>query len=369
MILTAIWITCYAVFAGVLIANIRYLRATSRLGQPLPDAPLSVSIIVPARNEEHNLPRLLPSLFQQSYTHFEVIVYDDQSDDGTWEVLQRSRDHRLRTIRGAGLPPGWVGKTHALDQAAGTASGDLLLFLDADAELEDDQALERLVRRFRTLPDTSVLSGITRLDGGGQLLVSLVPFVMLTHLPLALATRHPSSHLSGMNGQCWMIDRSTYERLRPHRHHRGDVLEDIRIGRYLKSQGVTPHLLDLQGEVRVRMYRSLGDAWLGFRKNVYPFLGETPFRFALGFGSFVGFWVLAPLVSSWFVLAWYGLKVGSDRIVHTPWWVSTLTPVTFLLSAALQLDSAIAHWTGRAAWKGRPIARHVVDVQGPASAP
>jgi glycosyltransferase involved in cell wall biosynthesis len=361
--LTPIWVFGYVVFATVLLANVRYFRRPRRLGAELPDEPPSVSIVIPARNEEDNLRRLLPSLQRQSYPRFEIIVYDDRSDDGTWDVLAGCDDARLRTVRGGPLPPGWVGKTHALDEASRIATGDLLLFLDADAVLEDADALRRLVRRYRTLPDSSVLSGLTRLEGGGQLLVSLVPFVMLTHLPLSLATRHPSPHLSGMNGQCWMILRSQYEHLRPHRHHRGEVLEDIRIGRYLKSQGLTPHLLDLQDDVRVRMYGSLREAWVGFRKNVYPFLGETPLRFAAGFGSFVAFWVAAPLISPWFVVAWYVLKVGTDRLVHTPAWVSVLAPVTFVLSAALQLDSAIAHWTGRAAWKGRPIARRVVEAQ------
>jgi glycosyltransferase involved in cell wall biosynthesis len=358
-----IWTVGYAVFATVFLANVRYFRAVRRLEAGPPDPLPSVSIIVPARDEEQNLQQLLPSLFAQAFHDFEIVVYDDRSQDGTWSVLQRFDDPRLHAVRGGDLPPGWVGKTHALDQATRRASGELLLFLDADAELMDADALTRLVQRFRALPDSAVLSGITRLEGGGQLLVSLVPFIMLTHLPLRLATRHPSPQLSGMNGQCWMIDRRTYERLRPHRHHRADVLEDIRIGRFLKSQGHTPHLVDLQGEVRVRMYRSLADAWLGFRKNVYPFLGETPAKFALGFGSFVAFWVAAPLVSPWFLLAWYALKVGSDRVVHAPLWVSAATPLTFLLSAVLQLDSAVAHWTGRAAWKGRPIARRVIEAR------
>jgi hypothetical protein len=117
------------------------------------------------------------------------------------------------------------------------------------------------------------------------------------------------------------------------------------------------------------MYESLADAWHGFRKNVYPFLGETPLRFGFGFGAFLAFWVLAPLISPWFIVVWYVLKAGSDRLVHASVWVSALTPLSFLLCAVLQLDSAIAHWTGRATWKGRPIARRVVETGDRTPAP
>lgn len=364
MSLTLVLAVGYLACAAVLAANVRYFRATRSLGHPLPAPAPSVSVVIPARNERHNLPRLLPGLLAQSYPDFEVIVYDDRSDDGTWEWVSEVAHPRLRLLRGGDVPPGWIGKTYALDQATRDASGTLLLFLDADVDLTDPEALGRLVRRYLALPKGSVLSGITHLDGGGRLLVSLVPFVMLTHLPLRTATTHPSAHLTGMNGQCWMIDRAAYDRLRPHRRHRGDVLEDVRIGRYLKSEGLCPHLLDLQGEVRVRMYDSLGSAWVGFRKNVYPFLGETPLRFALGFGSFVAFWVLGPLLSPWYLLAAYLLKTGTDRLARMPIWVSALTPVTFVLGAALQIDSAVAHWTGRATWKGRPVSRRSVQSEG-----
>ena len=79
--------------------------------------------------------------------------------------------------------------------------------------------------------------------------------------------------------------------------------------------------------------------------------------------------VLAPLISPWFIVVWYVLKAGSDRLVHASVWVSALTPLSFLLCAVLQLDSAIAHWTGRATWKGRPIARRVVEAGDRSPAP
>ncbi len=361
MSLASVLGACYLVFGGILAANAWYMRRSRRPGPPLPADPPTISVLVPARNEEHNLPRFLASVLGQDYPRYEIIVYDDGSEDGTWSVLSACRDPRLVRLRGDGPPRGWLGKVHALYQATRRAQGDILLFLDADARLVDDGALTRLVRRFLNLPAPAVLTGITHLEGGGRVIVSLVPFVILTYLPLPLAVRSRFPRLSGMNGQCWMIRRREYMRLEPHNAHRSDVLEDVHIGRYLKARGVVPHSLDLQDEVRVRMYRDLAHAWAGFRKNVYPFTGGTVWSFALVHLSYLALFVLAPLVSPWFLLAWYALKAGSDRLVRMPLWVSAMTPVSLALGAALQLDSALAHWTGRAQWKGRPIVRRLVD--------
>src|SRR4051794_5311204 len=95
-----------------------------------------VSIVVPARNEERNLPRLLPSLLGQRYPRYEVIVVDDQSEDATPGILTEwaGRDPKLRVIRGGELPEGWKGKPFAMHQGALAATGEWLLFTDADTD-------------------------------------------------------------------------------------------------------------------------------------------------------------------------------------------------------------------------------------------
>ncbi|UCF40154.1 MAG: glycosyltransferase [Gemmatimonadota bacterium] len=346
----------YALMTVTLLANIWQLRRSRPREHPHARQP-SLSVLIPARNEAGNLRRLLPSLLSQEYADFEVIVYDDGSEDATWEVLQGMPNPRLKTLRGSGPPAGWVGKVHALYRASLSASGEALLFLDADAALKDARALARLVSRFDSLPRGSVLTGITHLRGGGRLLVSLVPFILLSQLPIALVPRTPFARLSGLNGQCWMIRRSDYERLSPHRANRDEVLEDIRIGQYLKRHGVIPYMADLQNEVEVWMYRSVPEAWVGFRKNVYPFMGETPWSFLGQHALYLALFVAAPLLSPWFIACWYGLKTVSDRFVRCPISVTLATPLSLGLGALLQLDSAISHWTGRVRWKGRSVVR------------
>lgn len=337
----------------VLASNLWYLHRYRRRASL--DTLPTLSVLIPARNEAANLKRLLPSLLAQDHPAFEVIVYDDGSEDATWEVLQSVDDPRLTAVQGSGPPPGWVGKVHALYQATRRAAGSRYLFLDADAALNDASALRRLAERFAALPPASVLTGFTRLRGRASLLVSMVPNAILIGLPWLLVRRSRSTQLSALNGQCWMMDADDYHEHEPHEALPDEVLEDVMIGRYLKRQGLLPVLVDVQQEVSIYMYDSFAAAWHGFRKNAYLILGGSPLSFAGLFLYFMLVFVLAPLATPWLLLSVYGLKTASDRTSGFPWWVSALAPLSYLLSSALQLDSALSHWSGRVDWKGRRV--------------
>ena len=366
-----------ALHAGVLaivLVNRVYL-ARSRRPPPAPRAGTRAVVLVPARNEEANLARLLPSVLAQTGIEWQAIVLDDASDDGTWNVIEahRARDARLVGVRGSGPPPGWVGKVFALHTAAAhafemlgeTRPDDVFVFLDADAELADPGALARLVGR-RQAGGGGALTGMPRLRdrGGAALLTSLVPFAVVAALPLPLVPRTRSAALSALNGQAWLLGADDYRRLAPHAAVAGEVLEDVEIGRYLKRRGVTLRLVDLAGEVRVEMYRSFGEAWQGFRKNAYLLAGGRPTAFAAFFALYTVCWVLpsvawtvagpaglAPLATLWLV------KALIDRWSHVPLAVTLAAPLVLALGAALQLDSAVAHARGRVAWKGRTVGR------------
>ena len=338
-------------FWGVLLANLAYLRRQPR---PASSTSPTLSVCIPARNEANNLRRLLPSLQRQDYPDLEILVWDDGSKDDTWAVLQNHEDERLTPLRGQDPPDGWVGKTHALYQCTRRASGDCYLFLDADAELHGPDALQQLMARHSAAP-TSVSSGFPHLRGGAMLLVSLVPHALLRSLPWPLVPRTKSASLSALNGQCWFVNAEVYHTHEPHEHVKNAVLEDVAIGRYLKSQGHPPSLLDVQDLVSVYMYDSYGAAWRGFRKNAYLLLGGTPPRFAAMYTGFVLTWLVAPFLSLWFVASLYGLKLVTDRASGASLTVTLLAPVSYLLGLALQLDSALHHWLGRVSWKGRSV--------------
>ncbi|OZC02172.1 glycosyltransferase family 2 protein [Rubricoccus marinus] len=372
--LVQIALVVHAAVLALALTNIAWLRSRRDRRQAVTDGPMAepvrVSVMVPARNEEANLARLLPSLLEQTYPDLEIIVVDDASEDGTWDVIHAHADPRLVPVQGSGPPPGWVGKVHALYQAQKHASGDVFLFLDADARLRSPEAVQRLVERFaanasESSADASGLSGsgigMTGLPHytdrfPGALMTSLVPFAVLAALPVPLVPRTKSPGLSALNGQFWMMGAETYRALRPHERLKSAVLEDVMIGRLTKREGLRLHFEDVQPEIEVQMYGSLSEAWRGFRKNAFLLAGG---------GSWVGFiaffvlyslvWVVSPLASlSLFASTWL-IKAVIDRAMGMPLAVSALGPLPLWMGAALQLDSALAHARGVVDWKGRNV--------------
>ena len=319
-----------------------------------------VSVILPARNEERHLPRLLDSLFAQRYEDFEVVVYDDGSTDCTPEILAACSDSRLVRLRGEGPPPGWLGKPHALYEATRHATGDVFLFLDADAALAHPEALRELAERHAALPAPAVLTGVTNLrTSGAWLLVSMAAHAILTGLPWFVPRRVRLRSLGGVNGQVWMIDADVYRRFEPHAAVRDRILEDVEAGRYLRVQGVGLTIAPLARLVHVRMYEDYPDAWRGFRKNTYFMLGGTPLAFAVLLLVYVGTYLVAPFVTPWLLIPLVVTKAVTDVLCGLPVWHGLTAPLSHLLSVALALDSAHAYATGRARWKGRTVGKSV----------
>jgi glycosyltransferase involved in cell wall biosynthesis len=346
------------------LGNLVYLRRQeASASAPLP----SLSVCIPARNEEENLRRLVPTLRAQDYPELEILVWDDGSDDDTWDVLTRAEAPRLTPLRGSDPPPNWVGKVHALYQCTRRATGECYLFLDADAELRRPDALRQLVGRHLN-SSTRLSSGFPRLTGSALLLVSLVPHAILSSLPWPLVPRTRMPGLSALNGQCWLIDSDVYHAQEPHEAVNDAVLEDVAIGRHMKREGISPTLLDVQDLIAVHMYDGFGAAWRGFRKNAYLLPGGTVPQFLFMYGGFVLCWLIGPLLSLWFLASLYGLKIVTDRASGMPALVSLLAPVSYLLALVLQFDSAVHHWRDHVHWKGRSVPSSARSASSPGDA-
>lgn len=342
---------------GVIILNLLLNLATFTLRRRArgTDALPSVSVLVPARNEEHNLPRLMASFAQQDHPSAEMIIYDDQSNDETWEIIQKAGDRRIRGIRGGEVPDGWVGKTNGCYQLSLQAQGSAFLFIDADTEFQHPAALRHMSERFAARPESTVLTGMTLLKGGGRTIVTMVGALIIGCIPWWMGKRVPLAAMSGVNGQCWMITADDYRRLEPHQQVRGEVLEDIRIGRYLHRQGLTPLLDDVTNDLTVHMYGTFSEAWRGFRKNTADILGRTLFSSVLALAGYILIFIVAPVLAPVLLVSLFLLKFISDRITRQPMAVSLLAPVSFVLIIFLGLDSMFNRSRGRIEWKGRII--------------
>ena len=231
-----------------------------------------LSIVVPARNEERQIERCVRSLLAQAYPKFEVVAVDDQSTDATHEILERiaSEDARLRVVRGATLPAGWVGKPWALVQGANVARGELLLFTDADTVHEPPAAAASAsyLKSF-ALDAVSVLC-----DQELETLAerAVLPTIFWT-IGFAVGSfdalndpQRPDNAL--FNGQYVMIPARVYRAFGGHEVVHDRIAEDYELAHFMKRRGYRTHLVGASGLVRTRMYRSFVEIWHGFGKNL-----------------------------------------------------------------------------------------------------
>jgi len=238
------------------------------------DAIPSLSIVVPARDEQRSIERCIRSLVAQRGVDAEVIVVDDGSTDATPAILARLALEfpALRVVAGDALPGGWVGKPWACAQGARRARGEWLLFTDADSCHEEYASASTL--RFARERHADALSIMTGQELGTLAEAAILPAVlqMIVFAAGMLSEindpQRPDRALA--NGQYLLVSRLAYDALGGHTALRGEVVEDIEFARNLKRDGRF-RLIVAEGTqlVRVRMYRSFREIWDGFTKNTY----------------------------------------------------------------------------------------------------
>jgi chlorobactene glucosyltransferase len=337
------------------------------------DAP-SLSIVVPARDEERSIERCVRSLVAQHGVDAEVIVVDDGSTDGTAAILARlaAEFPSLRVIAGEALPEGWVGKPWACAQGASRASGEWLLFTDADSCHEPHASASTLA--FTRANGADALSIMTGQELGTLAERAILPAIlqmivfasgMLTEIN---DPRRPDRALA--NGQYLLVSRTAYDALGGHTAVRGEIVEDIEFARRLKRDGRF-RLLVAEGTqlVRVRMYHSLREIWDGFTKNMY--LGARgDVRAILAGVLFCGMLSIAPPLLALAALrhgrrgeaaeaaaaslavmavAWYGAT-----FVSMPRKLAVFAPFGIGMFGAIALNSTRRALTGAGfEWRGR----------------
>ena len=245
--------------------------------------PPRLSVVVPARDEARAIGRAVDSLLSQDYPDLEIVVVDDRSRDATGAVVGElaKHDSRIRAIRVAELPAGWLGKNHALWRGAERASGEWLLFTDADVVFGPG-ALRRAVG-YAVTEGLDHLTLAPRLVARGLALRAFVAFFAYAFIALwgAYLANDPKSARGVGIGAFNLVRRSAYERIGTMRALSLRPDDDIRLGRRLRGFGFRQRVLNGNDLLSVEWYPSLGAAISGLEKSMYSSL-EYRVRDALG---------------------------------------------------------------------------------------
>lgn len=342
-----------------------------------------LSVCVPARNEARNLEPCVRSLLAQRGAALEVLVYDDQSEDDTPQILRRlaEEDPRVRPVTTEPLPAGWNGKQWGCDRMGRAAKGGWLLFTDADVRFEPDCLRRTLAEARRS--GAVCLSTFPRQEIGSLgelLLVPMIHFVLLSYLPMGRMRSTLDPATSAGCGQFLFVERQAWLAVGGHGAFRDSMHDGIKLPRALRRAGFRTDLFDGTDLVRCRMYQSSGQAWRGFAKNAFEGLGSPamlglftvmhlvghviPWAFVLWFGVQAAIggsagsgmpsglqWALAAAAIA-IALVERGLLVARFR---QPWLVVPLHPLGVLLMTVVQWWSAWLQATGRRSWRGRGV--------------
>jgi chlorobactene glucosyltransferase len=357
----------------ITVSNALFLRRLSSY-QSGPWRP-RVSILIPARNESETIGRCITSLLEQDYGDFEVLVLDDHSEDGTGIVLAQFADQRLRVINGLPLPEGWTGKTWACQQLADAATGELLLFTDADTVFRSD-TLSRGVA-VMAVTNADLLTAIIHNSVptiGEKITVPFLFWAIMSILPLGIAYRWRNSQaLVAANGKFMLFRKLSYQLIGGHREVRTEAAEDIALARRIKKAGMSWRMIDATDCVSTRMYRGFVSAWQGFSKNFFAI-----FDYRLIPALFVWCWMLLitwqPLIEAgrgvvrlnfngqfyaavvtilFAVIVWSVVAVKAKL----PGKIVFLYPLTMTVASGLGFASIVLTILGKTSWKGRMLPR------------
>lgn len=321
ILVTAIQFVLIVAVIVYLTVNYLHIVRVEPVRGPLSAAPF-VSICVPARNEERDIRACLDSLLKQNYPHYEVIAVDDHSSDATAEIIKSlaEKNSRLQFIPSADLPDGWMGKPHALYQAALEAKGELLLFTDADPVFLPHaltSAVDLMIRKDLDL--LSLMPG-SSFESFWERAVQPVVFGFIAALSRFKKINSRDSASAMGFGVFLMFRRQAYDRIGGHEAVKGDVLEDVFLAKHIKRAGMKLLVAEARSIFTIRMYHSLKEIWRGWTKNIFIAMKKSVLKTLYYILVLLGFCVTPTLVvlgNAWLGTGffWTGLSLAGLSMV------------------------------------------------------
>ena len=343
----------------------RSLAVLSDIPPLVGDAPL-VSIIFAARDEERGVERAVTSLLRQDYPNYEVIAVNDRSTDGTGAILERmaQANRRLCVVTVSELPPGWLGKNHALHLGAARASGEFLIFTDADVVMEPAVLTRALHYAVQHSLDHLAIS--PRVELRGFVLNALLAVFTFSFdwFVQPWKARDPKSSKHVGIGAFNLVRASVYRAFGGHEPIRMRPDDDMRLGKLIKSRGYSQDFVIGGGLVSVEWYASLGAMIGGLMKNMFAGIdysvGMALFSAAMLMITYVWPFLALALTGGMVrilnaalaltILAIFAVAAGH---MNVPRVCALAVPVAALLFAWIMLRAmTVTLWNGGIEWRG-----------------
>lgn len=331
-----------------------------------------VSVLIPARDEADNIGDCLASVLACTSTGWdlEIIVLDDRSNDETGRIARAIGDKRVKVVTGRELPDGWLGKSYACKQLMEVASGEWLLYLDADIRLKPE-ALENALA-MADAQEEGLITGFAYQHTGTwleKLVVPLMTFTIICHLPIPLVRASRDPRFVAAHGGFMLVHRNSYMRCGGHAAIRSDLVDDMALARAVKKAGDQVTLADITEYAEMRMYHNASEVWKGYRKNIYAGLGRRPFillamlsmytlLYVFPLAAFIFFSVTGQAAEvTWALsasLLGIAIKRISDASARQSVWLCLLISVSILCLVAIATSSWWGSRPGQGyEWKGR----------------
>lgn len=322
-----------------------------------------VSVVVPLRNEAENIPGLINSLLSQnSLKNVEYLFLNDNSEDESFSLLTSALSHHpnAKLIQGRPMPPGWIGKTWALQQLLEQSQGEILVTIDADVRLTPDAInMSISLMNSRGLDFLSPYPRQITHTLGERLIQPLLQWSWMSTLLLGIAEKSRFSSMAVANGQFFIVRKSALLLVGGYESVKADVLDDVFLARGLLKTGSHGVVVNGSSIAQCRMYSSWSEIEAGYGKSLrhafgspvgslcailYIFLtGIAPLLFALQ-GSTGGWLAFAFMIATRIVSAIRARTRIIDSLFH---------PISSTLLIYLIFYSYFMR--GNIQWKGRTV--------------
>ena len=302
-----------------------------------------VTIIVPARNEEEHIRETLTRLLALEYSNYEIIAVNDRSTDRTGQIMdevacgadtlvrvsaepalqteadRNVRPTRLKVIHILKLPPGWLGKTHAMWTATQKANGDWVLFTDADVLFKPDSLRRAVAYAEAEKADHVVLFPrmIMKRPGERMMIAFFQALFVFGHRPWKVADPEARDHMGV--GAFNMVRRSVYEAVGTYRALRMEVLDDMKLGKVVKNAGFAQRNVFGEDLISIHWAKGAFGVVRNLTKNFFAVLSFQLWRTLVTVAG-LGFLNLGPFLGVWLAHRWvrapYGVALGSIFVIY-----------------------------------------------------